>query len=110
MQYTITVNQLAYQTHFPDLNLSHAAIVDWFSRHAHGGKYSILDRFGETFYWLPYNWIEEELPILGISSRDSFWQIVEDLCNEKILKRHPADSAYFAFGDRYPLTFSEGYN
>lgn len=30
--------------------------------------------------------------------------------NEKILKRHPADSAYFAFGDRYPLTFSEGYN
>lgn len=81
MQFSITVDQFAYQTHFPNLNFCHAAIVDWFSRHA-----------------------------LGISSRDSFWQIVEDLCNEKILKRHPADSAYFAFGDRYPLTFSEGYN
>ena len=108
MQYTITVNQLAYQKHFPDLNFCHAAIVDWFGRLAHSGRTHRIDYDGNFFYWLQF-WAKEELPILGLS-KDSFWQIVEDLCNEKILKRHPADSAYFAFGDRYLLTFSEGDN
>jgi len=109
MQYTITVNQLAYQTHFPDLNLSHAAIVDWFSRFTHSKKVSRLEHKGKTYYWLKYDKANSELPILGLSHPDSMRRLVKALCTAQILEAHPDNQkgrSYFAFGDRYDLTHS----
>ena len=111
MQYTITVNQLAYQTHFPDLNLSHAAIVDWFSRFTHSKKVSRLEHKGKTYYWLKYDKANSELPMLGLSHPDSMRRLVKALCTAQILEAHPDNQkgrSYFAFGDRYELTHSIG--
>ena len=109
MQYSITVNQLAYQTHFPDLNLSHAAIVDWFSRFTHSKKVSRLEHKGKTYYWLKYDKANSELPMLGLSHPDSMRRLVKALCTAQILEAHPDNQkgrSYFAFGDRYELTHS----
>lgn len=105
MQYTITVNQFAFRKHFPLLNISHAAIVDWFSRFTHSSKIARLEYEGKTYYWLQYDKAREELPILGISNKDSMRRLVKALCTENILEAHPDNQAmgrsYFAFGDRY---------
>ena len=108
MQYTITVNQFAFRKHFPLLNISHAAIVDWFSRFTHSSKISRLEYEGKTYYWLQYDKAREELPILGITNKDSMRRLIKAICNENILEAHPDNQAmgrsYFAFGDRYDLT------
>jgi hypothetical protein len=107
MQYTITVNQFAFCKYFPLLNISHAAIVDWFTRFTHSSKISRLEHEGKIYYWLQYDKAREELPILGISSKDSMRRLIKALCNENILEAHPHNQAmgrsYFAFGDRYDL-------
>ena len=121
MQYTITVNQFAYRTHFPDLNFCHAAIVDWLYWFTRSPKVGRLEYEGKLYYWIDYEKGIEALPILGISSRDSLYLLVKVLCNEKILELHPCNlrhsyhdspctGSWIAFGDRYPLTFSEGDN
>ena len=108
MQYTITVNQFAFCKYFPLLNISHAAIVDWFTRFTHSSKISRLEHEGKIYYWLQYDKAREELPILGISSKDSMRRLIKALCNENILEAHPHNQAmgrsYFAFGDRYEFT------
>jgi hypothetical protein len=120
MQYTITVNQLAYQKHFPDLNFCHAAIVDWFTKFTHSPKVSRLDDDDNLYYWIDYENARKALPILGISNNDSMRLLIKALCNEKILELHPSNlrshshdrsgGSWIAFGDRYSLTFSEGDN
>lgn len=106
MEYTSTTNNWAFVTHFPELDIKDAVIVDFLSRYAQSPHLQKKVFSGKVYYWFNYDKIAEELPLLKIGERrvrERFLEIIK----AGILEAHPENAGgktFFAFGPRYPLT------
>lgn len=104
MQYTVVINQAAYMAHFPGLRMAHIAIVDWFTKFTHSPKIKKLIHQGQNYFWMKYEKVLEELPVLGVAKRQ-LQRIVKQLCEVGILQAHPDNArmgqSFFAFGENY---------
>ena len=104
MQYTIAINQAAYMAHFPGLRMAHIAIVDWFSKFTHSPRIKKIIHDGQNYFWMRYEKVLEELPVLGVAKRQ-LQRIVKQLCDVGILQAHPDNArmgqSFFAFGENY---------
>lgn len=106
MEYSSTTNNWAFVTHFPELDVKDAVIVDFLSRYAQSPYIQKKVCAGKVFYWFSYDKISEELPLLKIEGRRVRSRVAV-IIKAGILEAHPENSGgktFFAFGPRYPLT------
>lgn len=106
MEYSSTINNWAFVTHFPELGVKEAVIVDFLSRYAQSPFIQKKVYEGKVFYWFSYDKISKELSILKIGER-RVRELFPGLIKAEILEAHPENSGgrtFFAFGSRYPLT------
>lgn len=79
-------------------------ILRWFVDFKDAGKMSFIDIGSDRYYWVKYNKILEDLPILSISKR-ALYDRMKKLVRFGILKHSQQKSggsfSYYAIGERY---------
>lgn len=105
MQYTLSINQFACVRGGFDLDLVDLAIFDFVSRYTHAPEVSKISENARTYYWVAYQKIIDEMPILGLKTKDAVYRRVRRLIAAGILEEYPRNQelgkTYFAFGERY---------
>lgn len=103
MQYSITINQLAAHTLFPEMDLKDVAIVD-FLRHFFSSRAAARHRISENnldFYWISYGKLIEEMPLLKISNERVMKRRIDRLVSFGLMVRYEhsdkLNKSYFAF-------------
>lgn len=105
MQYTLSINQFACVRGGFDLDLADLAIFDFVSRYAHLREVSKIVEGSKVYYWISYQKIIDEMPILGLKTKDAVYRRMKKLIAEGILEEYPRNrevgKSYFAFGERH---------
>ena len=109
MKYSIQINQKAIvelnKETGANLDLKDAAIISFFKDYTHFPKVQkqIIDN--EVFYWVSYQWIIDENPLLEITDRDIIGKRIEKICDagifQKFLDKKQGNKIYLAFGENY---------
>lgn len=86
MKYTIEGFSQAWMITLK-MDCQDAIFLRWFADFIQSGKMKTLDVAGHTYYWLKYDAVVEELPILGIEKRQLGTRL-KALCDNKILGFH----------------------
>ena len=107
MQYHISINQKCLQEHFPELDIIDAAIYDFIRQFMASDKIERLQQGDQTWYWISYKKILDEMPILGIKSKDAVYRRVRRLAEAGIFKFHPGNAkmsrSYIKQGPNFDL-------
>jgi hypothetical protein len=109
MQYNININQKALVSVSTELKISldlkDATILDFMVKFIHTGQLDCEIIDGKPFYWVAYQKIIDENPLLGIADKDVIARRLERLCSAKILTKEllkkKGNKTYFAFGSNY---------
>ena len=91
MLYTIrSINQKAIIDSGLGIDLVDSTIITWFNdfKGLHTTKVK-LDKDGQAYYWISYSFIIDELPLLGLKSKDSIYRRIKKLVELKIIVPHP---------------------
>jgi hypothetical protein len=109
MKYSININQKALvelnSETGANLDLKDATIISFFKDYTHFPKVKkqIIDN--EIFYWVSYQWIIDENPLLEIENKDVLGRRIEKICNtgilQKFLDKKDGNKVYLAFGENY---------
>lgn len=94
MKYSIYINQLAFSTRFPELDIIDAAIFDFMSQFMLSKGIEILDDEYGRWYWINYNKVAEDLPIINIKSRDGIYRRIKKLAEVGLLEAHPDNMSH----------------
>lgn len=107
MKYNIRINQFAIQNHKFEIDLIDAAILDFFESWIFHGSMQKIDHDGKTYYWLNYNYLISEMPMLGIKSKDGIYRRLKKMCDLDLLIAHPDNQIigkpFFGFGSKFKL-------
>lgn len=105
MQFGFYINQRAMVEMALDLSYDDIAVFEFVKSYSHGKKVEKLDVEGESYYWISWKLIVEELPFLGTKSRYGVNLHINSLIEAGLLKRYEnngsSGKSFFAFGDRY---------
>lgn len=109
MKYSININQKALvelnnETGI-NLDLKDATIISFFKDYTHFPKVKKQIINGDVFYWVSYQWIIDENPLLEIENKDVLGRRIEKICNtgilQKFLDKKDGNKVYLAFGETY---------
>lgn len=104
MQFNISINQKAFTEVAPECDIIDAAIFDFIHQFIGSGKSERIEDNGD-WYWVSYQKIIDENPILGIKTKSTIYKRVEKLINANILTRYHKNQemakTYFGRGDKY---------
>jgi len=107
MKYNIRINQYAIINNGFDLDLIDAAILDFFESFVHTGKMATLYHNNKSYYWFDYKKIIEEMPMLGIKSKDGVYRRIKSMCEQELLEAHPSNKElnkpFYTFGRKFHL-------
>jgi hypothetical protein len=116
MQYTSTINHRALieinQDTESKLDLLDATIIDFFSRFVHtkNVKFEVID--GKVFYWVAYQKVMDELPLLMINNKEIIARRFKKICKANVLEffqnKKKGNLTYFCFGENYQKIISFG--
>lgn len=105
MKYNIYINQYAAATHFPSLDILDLAIFDFIKDFAGSDKVKKMTDGGRVWFWVKWDLIVENMPILGIKTRQGVGQRVRNLCEAGLLFAHPSNQqmqqSFYAMGEGY---------
>ena len=112
MQYHIHINQKVFLEEFPDLDIIDAAIFDFMQRFMASDKIDRLIIGEDVYYWVSYAKIIDELPIIGITSKDRVYRRIRRLMQAGLLEPFEDNQrtarTYFKAGPRFDsVSFSE---
>lgn len=112
MQYTVSINQYAAIASGFDLDLVDLALFDFVSRYAHAPEVARLVEDGKVYYWVAYAKIIEEMPLLGLKTKDAVYRRIRNLIRAGVFEEYGRNreigKTYFAFGANYrKLGFTE---
>lgn len=107
MKFHIHINQQAIIENKFQLDLIDAAILDFINSWVVEGGIKKKDFEGSTFYWLDYKWMAQQMPLLGIKSKDGVYRRLKKICDQGLLIAHPENQSigkpHFAFGPKFKL-------
>jgi len=88
MKYSILINQkLAYDNKL-DLDIIDLAIFEYVKDFCHcSGIQTIIDK-GKTYYWISYQKVIDDMPILGINKKDSIYRRIKKLIDQQVLEEY----------------------
>jgi len=88
MKYKISINQKAYKEIAPSLILSDAAVMDFLRDMcvSVSKKLQRIEINGDTYTWVSYSYLKEEMPMLHITSIEGIRLIIQKLEKEKLIK------------------------
>lgn len=92
MKYTILINQLVFTRLFPGLDIVDAAIFDYVSTFFLSSRIEKMKDEHGTWYWVEYSKVADDMPMLGIKSRDGIYRRIRKLIDAGILELHPGNS------------------
>lgn len=105
MKYNININQYAAVQADLGLDLIDLAIFDFIKDFAHSSKCAKLNTSDGIFFWVSHELIIEELPLLGIKTRQGINKRINNLIDAKLLVRHEGNRAtgrtFYTFGENY---------
>ena len=109
MKYSIQINQKAIvelnKETGANLDLKDATIISFFKDYTHFPKVKKQIINNEVFYWISYQWIIDENPLLEIENKDVLGRRIEKICNagilQKFLDKKQGNKIYLAFGKNY---------
>lgn len=89
MKYSIMINQFAFTQLFPELDIIDAAILDFITSFFNSTKIEKMTDENGDWYWISYQNVADQMPIIGIKSRDGIYRRIRNLIDEGILEMHP---------------------
>lgn len=107
MQYTVTINQEAFQRVAPELDIIDATIFDFIQKFMATKAIEKKEEEGEFWYWFSWKKIRDELPMINLTTRQSIYNRIEKLIDSKLLKRCPTNQknakCYLGQGEYFDL-------
>lgn len=109
MKYNININQKAVIDNGFNLDLVDCAIIDYIAGFANTGK--MLKTYIEwvEYFWIQYEHLIKEMPLLWIKTREWLRVRLRNLESEGVLDKKivHGNSTYFKFGSRYELLIAD---
>ena len=87
MKYTITINQKAVVDLWLDLDLIDLVIFDFIKDFSQSSKIIKKEIEWEEYFWIKYEHIMENLPLLQITNKRIIWRRLDKLVDAKLLER-----------------------
>lgn len=107
MKYTININQYAAVKLGLNLDFNDLAILSCIKDFATSGYAETIKKDGETYYWISHNLILQELPLLGIKTKNGLVKKIQKLIDANLLIKHEdcqtLGKTYYAFGKNNQL-------
>ncbi len=107
MKFNININQKAIVDNKFDLDLADAAILDFLESWVYAGNIHKKLFYDKPYYWLDYQYLISEMPMLGIKSKDGIYRRLKKMCDMGLLIAHQDNQVigkpYFAFGPKFEL-------
>ena len=107
MKYTILINQYAVVKNNLNLDLIDLVIFDFIKDFAHS-KNCIKMKFEDgEYFWISHNLIIQELPLLGIKTKQGLIKRIDNLVDAGILEKYAnckfIGKTLYRFGEKYEL-------
>ena len=112
MKYTILINQLGAHNAGLSvlLDIVDLAVFDSFKDFANGPHCEKLIEGKRVWFWISYDKIIEQLPMVPIKTKDAVYRRMKNLEQAKIIRFHPKSKqmgkAFFCWGDNYAALLS----
>lgn len=92
------------------LDVNDLTILRWLVDFSHTGKMETISMDGKLFYWVSYNKVIEDLPLLNIG-KDMLYRRLKKMVELDILTYYSKSGgqAYFGFGSNYASMLSSEY-
>lgn len=94
------------------LSMGDLAILRWFTDFKNSGKMITKTLKGDKYYWVSYEAITDEFPILNVK-KDAIYRRLRRLCDAEILKKitvyNSGTYSYFALGQNYSKLINLSY-
>lgn len=94
------------------LSMGDLAILIWFTDFKNSGKMITKTLKGDKYYWVSYEAITDEFPILNVK-KDAIYRRLRRLCDAEILKKttvyNSGTYSYFALGKNYSKLINLSY-
>lgn len=94
------------------LSMGDLAILRWFTDFKNSGKMITKTLKGDKYYWVSYEAITDEFPILNVK-KDAIYRRLRRLCDAEILKKttvyNSGTYSYFALGKNYSKLINLSY-
>jgi len=107
MKYTILINQYAGVTNNMNLDLIDLAIFDFIKDFANSQSCVKMQTPEGIYFWISHQLIIDEMPLLGIKTKQGIIKRIENLIQSQVLKKHPNCEMYsktlYSFGKGYDL-------
>jgi len=105
MKWTASLPLAAISVNFPSLTVKDAVVLDWFTSFVHTGRMEYKDSGGRLFYWVSYEEIITEIPMLRWTTTDPVYRAFRRMVKAGIFDAHPDNAkenkAFYAFGPGY---------
>ena len=110
MKYTIEGYQQTKLIEF-GMDCTDAVILRWFADYANSRKMKTMTRNGETLYWVCYDYLIADVPVIGIKNKEALARRLKKMVAADVLihctSRKGGVFSYYGFGQRYSeLLFS----
>lgn len=118
-KYTLQINQKAIIDNKLDIDIIDASIFDFIHYFQSSPKTKKMVDNGTQYFYLHWSKIVEQIPLLGINSRQGVYKRLQNLINAKLIKAHEENGKgtglmWFCLGENYDLMFvangNENYN
>lgn len=107
MKYSILINQYAAVKHGFKLDLIDLAIYDFIKDFSLSKKCFSINTPDGVFFWISHNLIIENLPLIGIKTKQGIIKRIDNLVKTGILIKHPDcdkhNKSLYAFGENCEL-------
>src|SRR5689334_15905890 len=102
MKYNININQLAIQQLDLKMDLVDCSVLDYCRCFAMNDGIKTKEFEGKRYYWFDYATLIENMPLLGITTKNGLWRRFKKLCDLGVMIAHPDNQtdgeSYYAFG------------
>ena len=114
-KYTLLINQKAIIDNKLDIDIIDASIFDFIHYFQSSPKTKKMVDNGTQYFYLHWSKIVEQLPILGINTRQGVYKRLQHLINAKLIKAHEENGKgtglmWFCLGENYDLMFTSNGN
>jgi len=111
MKHSIYINQRSCIENGFDLDIIDLAIFDVMVFFANSPKCKTMVSEGKIYYWFSWKLFVNELPLIGIKTRDGIRKRILNLRNAQLIEPHEDNQlkamSWYCFGEKYDLMFTQ---
>jgi len=88
MKYSIMINQKLALDNNLKLDIIELAIFEYIKDFCHCSGIQTIIENGKTYYWIAYQKVIDDMPILGIRTKDGIYRRIKKLTEAHILQEY----------------------